>query len=139
MGNALWLMWGLPVWFFSTVAHPFSTGPLSLIPFLGVISLVAGVICGVIKRDERLLPFLLSVSLSEVYVAVAGLLRGRVQDFPATVAGYGFIAVQLATVLLIAIRTKNPKVASLLLGIFCFTYALAAAFLAAMSFTNSWL
>lgn len=40
MGNAIWLFFALPEWYFSTILQPFSAGPLTVIPALGIVSLV---------------------------------------------------------------------------------------------------
>lgn len=46
MGNAIWLFFALPDWYFSSILAPFSAGVLSTIPAAGIICLLVGGVWG---------------------------------------------------------------------------------------------
>ncbi len=76
MGNAVWLFWAVPYWYFSTLLMPFGNGPLSEIPALGAVCLIIGAGWGIIKRKTSLLIFLLLIVASQALVVVAGFSHG---------------------------------------------------------------
>ena len=79
------------------------------------------------------LPFL----ASECFVAFAGWQRGQVPD-----EGWinlGFLAAQLTLVIVLIVYAKGARGPALALSVFSLSYALFAAFVASMSFTDNWL
>ncbi|HEX9881864.1 MAG TPA: hypothetical protein VGA65_05090, partial [Hyphomicrobium sp.] len=76
MGNAIWLFFALPEWYFSTILAPFRTGLLSAIPALGIVCLIFGVVCGTLKRRLDLSAFLVLPVASQALALVAGFMRG---------------------------------------------------------------
>lgn len=143
MGNAIWLLTALPSWYFEAALAPLSAGVLTIVPALGVLALIVGVILGGIKRQRELLWFLTLFGASELLVVVAGFERGQVrangtESFLNTFF-LSFLAAQLAVSGYLTYRFKEARASALALSLFCITYAAAAAFVAAMSFTDSWL
>jgi hypothetical protein len=141
MGNAIWLITALPVWYGSALIAPFSAGFLTLVPAVGSLSFAAGVILGAIKRRRELLLFSIPFVLSEALVAIAGLLRGRVLYGSAflDVLLLAFIALQFAIAGYLIYRIKGARTSATALGVFSVTYAAFGTFVARMSFTDRWL
>ena len=79
MGNAVWLFFSLPMWYFSTITAPFASGVLTAVPALGIVSLVVGVVWGAIKRRLGLMIFLVLPVASQALMVVAGFMRGLPQ------------------------------------------------------------
>jgi hypothetical protein len=98
MDNAIWLFQALPKWYFSTVVHPLSAGPLSALPVLGVISLVVGLKLGLSGRDPRLLLFFIPFAFSQLFVATSGALRGQLPGASSGLPLFLFIVVQVVLV-----------------------------------------
>ena len=139
MGNAVWLILALPNWFFSTIIHPFSAGPLTLVPTIGVICFCSGVILGIRNREKSLLAFILPVLLSEMLVAAAGFMRGALRGSASNPVVYGFLILQLLIAVYLVFRLRGSRVAATLLAVFSILYALFAVFIAGMSFNDTWL
>ena len=139
MDSALWLVLALPAWYFATLTSPFSAGALTLVPALGAISLAAGVVLAVKSRQRRLAIFLIPFAFSEVLVAVAGALRGQVDGFTANAILMTFLAMQVGFSGWLVYRLKGARTAASALAIFSITYALFGAFIAVMSFADTWL
>ena len=143
MGNAVWLFWAVPVWYFSTLSMPFSAGPLSAIPASGAICLVIGAGWGVIKRKMNLLLFLLLIVATQVLVVVAGFLRGSLRGTTnqltlQTLLG-AFLLLQIAFAGYLVWRLKGARWPAVALAIFTSSYAAFGAFVAAMAFSDDWL
>ncbi|MGE0668561.1 MAG: hypothetical protein AB7O49_18555 [Sphingomonadales bacterium] len=138
-GDALWLILATPQWYFRSILSPFSAGVFSAIPALGIVCLLAGAALGFRYRQKRLLmcgvPFILSVSFG----GVAGLLRGEVPNGWADFIMYGFLAGQLILSVWLVYFARRAWPAAALLAVFSMSYALFAAFIAYMSFTDTWL
>lgn len=141
MGNAIWLLTALPSWYFGAASTPFSGGALTVVPAVGVLSLVVGTIMGVIQRRRALLWFLVLFALSEMLVVIAGLMRGQVRPMSASlnVWLYVFLGLQLALSGYLIYRIRGARTSATALSVFSVTYAATATFVAAMSFTDSWL
>lgn len=137
--NALWLISALPVWYFSTIAHPFQAGILSLIPFIGILGLVAGALIGIVQRRRALLLFVFPFALSECYVAIAGWLRGQLHGDASLTPSCIFIFVQLALISYFVYASRQSRVASFAFTIFSASYALFALFVGGMAFADNWL
>lgn len=122
---------------------PLSAGALTLVPAIGLIALATGVVLGAVKRKRDLLWFLALFAASEALVAVAGAMRGQVPlGEPENLLSFGlllFLGAQVAVSGYLTYRMKGARAAASALGVFCVTFAAAAAFVAAMSFTNNWL
>ncbi len=137
MHSASWLFLSLPVWFFQTLAHPFSAGALSFVPFIGCLCLFAGVMLGILKRDARLTLFLISPALSEALAAIAGLMRGKLAD--PSILLVLFLGLQGLGMGYLVFRLRDVRLPAILLAVFGFAFALEAAFIAAMSFSDTWI
>lgn len=139
MGNALWLTLALPAWFFSAIAQPFQGGTLTEIPALGVLCLAAGLVRGLFQRRLDLLWFAAPVIGSELFDALAGFFRGHVAAPVANPATLAFLVAEGAVALFLVVRLKGARWAASGLGLFATSYALFAAFVASMAFSDSWL
>jgi hypothetical protein len=139
MDNAIWLFQALPKWYFSTVVHPLSAGPLSALPALGVISLVVGLKLGLRGREPRLLLFFIPFAFSQIFVATAGALRGQLPGASSGLPLLLFIVAQVVLVAYLIYSLAGARRAAVALAAFSLTYALFADFVASMSFSNEWL
>ena len=139
MNNAVWLFQALPIWYFSTIVHPLSAGPLTAVPALGIISLVVGLTLGLSGREPRLLLFLIPFAFSQLFVAIAGALRGCLAGASSGPPLLLFILVQVVLVGYLIYRLAGARGAAVALAAFSLTYALFADFVASMSFSNDWL
>src|SRR5262245_57090277 len=137
MSNAAWLALALPQWYFATILAPFSAGSLTAVPALGVACLVVGSALGIRARAPSLLYFALLALASEIYVAVAGLLRGVVDSGNGPIF-WAFLAAQALVAAYLIYRLEGVSVAAALLSVFTTTYAAFASFVAAMSFSDTW-
>jgi len=137
MGNAVWLFLATPAWYFSTVLAPFSAGPLTAIPALGVLSLALGVTLGALKRERGLLVFALLPLASQALVAVAGFMRGMLRE--STPLIWAFLLLQVAVAAYLVWRVKRARLAAVALAVFAASYAFHAGFIASMAFTDTWL
>ena len=140
MSNVIWLSFSLPLWYFSSLLHPFDAGFLSLVPAIGIVCLVVGACLTFARRNTALSWVLASVLLSQVFVALAGFLRGEVsQDEQLFAVTATFLCVQLVCLVLLLWYSKGARAASIPLAFFGGTYALFAAFVAVMAFSDTWL
>ena len=139
MNGALRLLLALPAWYFSSILWPFAAGPLSAIPAFGTLCLVLGLLLGLAKRDLRLGFFIIPVALSEVLVAVAGASIGRLPDAASQLPLLLFIAIQVVVAGYLIYRVEESRKAAFALAVFSVTYALFAAFVAGMAFSDVWL
>lgn len=139
MGDAIWLILALPEWFFSTVLMPLAAGPLTLIPAIGTVCLVVGIVLGAMKRKASLLLFLVPASLSELLVGVAGFLRGQMRGNPTDWLLGAFLIFQFLLCGYLIWQAKGARVAAAPLAVFSVSYATFAAFVAAMAFNDTWL
>lgn len=139
MGDAIGLVLVLPRSYLAAALTPLSAGILTAVPAVGTLCLVAAAI-GVLRREARLLPFMLPFALTEVLAAVTGALRGQVRK---SSAGGGvllaFLATQLLTSIYLTYSRKGARLPAVLLATFSITYAAHGAFIAAMAFDDSWL
>ncbi|ESQ90604.1 hypothetical protein ABAC460_08945 [Asticcacaulis sp. AC460] len=142
MGNAVWLMLALPTWFFGQAWQGLSrldAQLLLLVPAIGVIALVVGCLAAAVLRKVGALWFLVPVLACELFVGVAGLMRGKLSGPQAI--WIGFLVVQLMVSAYLAFRLK-PLKAKIWVGVpliaFCMSFALEAAFIAAMAFPDTW-
>ncbi len=139
MGNAIWLFFALPVWYFSTIAAPFSAGMLSAIPALGIVCLIFGVVCGTLKRRLDLSMFLVLPAASQALVVVAGLMRGSLTVQVSEPMLATFVLLQIAFAGYFVFRLKGARLPAVALAIFTSSYAFFAAFVAGMAFADRWL
>jgi hypothetical protein len=145
MANAFWLLVALPLWYFASVASPFTA--VSLVPAVGALSLVIGLALSFFQRRRELLFFLIPLALSELLMIIAGAMRGQGhlgQASPVLVnftngGLFVFMAVQVAVSAYLLCLLKGARSAAAALAIFSVTYAAAAAFVAGMSFTDVWI
>jgi hypothetical protein len=137
MSNAIWLFFSLPAWYFPTILSPFAGSYLTAVPATGVVALAIGAILAALHRERAVLWGLLSAAMSQVLVTISGLMHGAVDkpDGPLLV----FLAVQLVLVGVMVFKSRKSRLAAALVGWFCLTYAVLAAFSAAMSFSNAWM
>jgi hypothetical protein len=142
MGNAIWLFWMVPVDYFWTIASPFSTDLLTIVPVLGILSLAIGVVTGIAKREKRLLLFLLLPAASQFLLVVAGFARGAFRHNPSHLSLWiiwTFIMLQIAGAAYLAWRLKGARVPAAAMGVFTSSYAFMAAFVASMALNDDWL
>lgn len=143
MGNAVWLFWAVPAWYFSTLLMPFGAGPLSAIPAAGAICLVIGAGWGVVKRKTNLLLFLLLVVASQILVVIAGFsrgsLRGTTNQLILQILLGTFLLLQIAIAGYFVWRVKGARWPAVALAIFTSSYAAFGAFVAGMAFSDDWL
>lgn len=142
MGNAFWLFLTVPIWYFSTTTSPFNAGPLSAIPALGILSLVIGIVTGAVKRETRLLIFLLPLAASQILVAAAGFLRGALRHDPNGLLLWiigTFIFLEIAGAAYAVWRLKDARSPAAAIAFFSSSYALFSAFVATMAFTDDWI
>jgi hypothetical protein len=139
MGNAIWLFFALPEWYFSSILAPFSAGVLSIIPAAGIVCLLVGGVWGAAKRRLGLLLFLLLPLSSQVLVAVAGFMRGEVDNETSELVFSAFFWAHLAVAAYFVFRLKGARLPAAPLGLFSLSYTLFASFVASMSFSDVWL
>lgn len=138
MGEATWLFYALPAWYFESALNPFSAGLLTLIPAIGGLCLFIGIIIGVWLRKPSLLWFFVSVVLSQAFVTLSGFFQGQLNNsvlWPIP----GFALLQLLAIVLSLCASASALLPAALIAIFCISYALYAWFIAAMSLTGTWL
>jgi hypothetical protein len=114
-------------------------GLLTAIPALGTVCLMLGIGLALVRGRRSLLLFLIPLIASEAFVALAGMMRGDFRGETANPILLGFLAAQLIVSAWIVYRCRAALPAALLLAIFSISYALFAAFVAAMSFSDDWL
>ena len=139
MGDAVSLFFGSPKWFFSNLIDPFAVGVLSLVPFVGILCLAAGVALGIRKREKSLWKFGFPFLASQVLVAVAGFLRGEVDSSQSPIVLLTFMAVILGWSLFLVYKAKGARIPALLLAVFTVSYASYASFVSWMSFSDTWM
>jgi hypothetical protein len=139
MNNATWLLMALPSWYLGAATNPFASGSLTLVPAIGLVSLVVGVMTGLLKRRRELVWFVLPFVLSEILVGVAGALRGQLTGNASTPLLLTFFGAQVAGSSYLIYRIKEARLSAVALGVFTVTYAAAAVLVAGMSFSDSWL
>ena len=139
MGNAVWLFWAVPTWYFSTLLKPFSAGALSAVPAFGAVCLAIGAVWGIRRRKANLLIFLLLVAASQALVVVAGVMRGSLRGGAGQPILGTFLLLQVAIAGYLVWRLKGTRWAAAALAIFTSSYAAFAAFVAAMAFSDDWL
>ena len=139
MGNAVWLSFALPNWYFSALLAPFSAGILTAIPALGIVGLTIGAVWGLMKRRRGLLMFLLLSAASQVLVVVAGFMRGSLRDGADQPILLAFLLLQIVVAGFFVFRLKGARLPAAALAVFTVSYALFAAFVATMAFRDTWL
>lgn len=139
MGNAIWLFFALPDWYFSCILAPFSAGMLTMVPAAGIVCLLVGAVWGAIKRRLGLLVFLLPPAASQALVAVAGFMRGSVDNDASGIILSAFFWLQLAVAAYFVFRLEGVRLPAVALSLFSLSYAWFASFVASMSFSDLWL
>lgn len=139
MENAVSLTLALPQWYFPAILAPFAAGPLTLIPAAGVLALLAGAAMAALRRRREALWFLVPAAADHILVAVAGLMRGGLDQDVSNPVLIAFLVAQLVLCGGLVWRLRKARVEAALLTVFAMTYALFAAFIASMSFTDVWL
>lgn len=139
MGNAAWLTLALPQWYFPAFLAPFAAGGLTLIPAVGVLALLIALGLAAVRRRREVVWFLGPAAASHVLVAIAGLMRGRLEENASNVVLIVFLVAQLVGCGVLIWRLRRARVEAALLTVFALTYALFAAFIASMSFNDVWL
>jgi hypothetical protein len=111
--------------------------------FLGIIvstlSLVAGTLLMLWHRRWVLLGFLAPIAICQLLVAIAGYMRGDLNYGMPAPLFFAFCAVQLLIIVYLVYVAKGTRLAALLLAVFCVAYSLMAAFIATMSFSDTFL
>ncbi|GMV63489.1 MAG: hypothetical protein AMXMBFR74_26570 [Parvibaculum sp.] len=106
----------------------------------GNLSLLLGTIVGLMRRERQLLWFIAPFALSQLFVSLAGLMRGwfREGDVGLLVV-VSFLAIQLVLIALLVYRTKKAWMGAVPLAFFSATYALMATFIGAMALADDWI
>ena len=140
MAAAIWMIWAVPLWYFQVLGQ-LSRGYLgySLPAWIGIAGLVLGMTIAVRKRETRLLWFLLSLLLTQVFVAASGLFRGQLDGAPLQWGLSAFMFAQIGLIVFLVMRFKGARLAASGLGAFGLSYAWFASFFAAMSFADVWI
>lgn len=138
MGDAIWLFYALPAWYFEAVLNPFAAGILTLIPAAGGLCLLLGIVIGIRRKKPCLFWFLSSLIVSQAFTALSGFYRGHFSDniFWPILA---FAILQLLAIALSMRASITALVPALLITVFCISYALYAWFVTAMSLTDTWI
>lgn len=141
MNDAVDLFLQTPGWYLSAWGTLFQGDSLlfGLGTGAGAIGLLLGVALGIRRREARLLWFLLSPTLSQVYLVVAGLFRGQLSGGPLALVFGIFMAAQLVLLSVLLFRLCGARLPGAALSVFGISYALFAAFVAGMSFADDWL
>ena len=113
--------------YFATLLAPLASGPFSFIPASGAVSLIAGTILAVVKRETGAIWAVLGVFLSHALVISAGLLGNPGLMF------LPFLVVQLIISIVVIRASHQSVIAGTLVAWFNVTYAMSAAFVAALS------
>ena len=137
MGNAVWLFFALPEWYFSSILQPFGAGILTAVPAVGILALAVGIAWGVAKRRLGLAIFLTLPAASQALVVVAGLLRGKVHNSDMML--WMFLLLQAIAAGCFVFRLKSARIPASALTVFALSYAFFASFVASMSFSDMWL
>ncbi|WP_333570998.1 hypothetical protein [Sphingomonas sp.] len=143
MGDAIWLFTALPTWYLGAAMMPFSGGVLTLVPAIGLFAFAVGIVLCAIMRRRALLWFLALFAASELLVALAGIMRGEVRavgsSTPLSLGLNLFLGAQILASGYLIYRIKGARAPAAALSVFSVTYAATAAFVASMSFSDSWL
>jgi hypothetical protein len=146
VSNAIWLFLAVPAWYCSIIISSLSAGLLSVIPALGILSLAIGIVVGIAKRERGLLIFLLLPAASQILVVVAGFMRGAFQpeanqldQLALWIILATFMLLQIVGAAYIVWRLEGTRGPAAAIAIFTSSYALFAAFVGAMAFSDSWL
>ncbi|WP_150525800.1 hypothetical protein [Roseibium sediminis] len=138
-GNAVWLFFAVPEWYFEAAFSPFSAGALSQIPLFGVISLMIGLVSGAVLKRKALFFLAILPLLSQLLLIVAGVYRGQLKDGSDQPILLAFIVIQILVAVLLIYRLRGARLPAFALSVFSITYAFFAAFVATMSFQDVWL
>ncbi|MEM8755835.1 MAG: hypothetical protein AAGF90_23000 [Pseudomonadota bacterium] len=138
-GTATWLILDTPVWFLSSIAAPFQASFLSAIPAAGVVALGTGCFALFFNRSKRLWGFAALFALSVLFVAVAGLFRGDLKESGLLSVLMVFIGAQFALSAVLVFRNHGARMPAVAFATFNVAYAAWTAFVAGMSFSDSWL
>lgn len=135
----MWLSVSLLEWYFDAVfSGAQELGIIGIMPKVGAIALLTGVVFGSVQRQRSLLLFIIPVATAHVFVTAAGLFERSIpypsHDGAVTVP---FLLVQLAICTYLVFRTA--RLASLFVAIFALTYSWFAGFIGAMALTGDWL
>ena len=139
IGNAVWLICALPVSYFRAVTHCLRGAVSTSTPFIATLALSAGAVTGIIQRRRTLFLFLFPFVVSELFVAIAGWLRGQLRGNASLLPFYVFTVVQVALTAYLLYRVRGARFATLALTVFSASYAFWALFAGGMAFADDWL
>jgi hypothetical protein len=143
VGNALWLILALPVWYAGLYGAAFAPDDgfktWGIAAIVASLMLAGGVVLSIRQWNFRPFAVLLLVVGSFVLVALAGLFRGHVEGNLLLVVLLGSTALQAAMGVTLIYRARGARVAAALMFPFCASFWLFATFVAAMSFQDTWL
>ncbi len=83
--------------------------------------------------------FLLLPVASQVLVVVAGFMRGSLREEANQPILLAFLLLQIAVAAYFVFRLNGARLSAAALAVFTVSYALFAAFVAAMAFSDTWL
>ncbi|MEM6743546.1 MAG: hypothetical protein AAF676_07395 [Pseudomonadota bacterium] len=127
-----------PLWFASALRNPLEVGPLTAIPAAGCVCLVLGVVWGLGTRERRLWAFAWLPLGAQALVVIAGLFRGQFAGDGVMPTLAVFLLLQAIAALRLIVQLAGARGPAALLTAFSLSYALFAAFVAGMAFSDSW-
>lgn len=137
MENAIWLVTNYIPWFWGLFLWPPGWETLSLVTYVTTGLFVIGAVLAWRHWNPRVLWILLSPAIGFVLMAVAGLLRGEVENpTPYLTALYAVQILVLAGVIWLA---KGSRFATFLMTPVFAWFWIYGTFMASMAFRDSWL
>ncbi|HZT35269.1 MAG TPA: hypothetical protein VFA15_05075 [Nitrososphaera sp.] len=110
---------------------------LALIPFIGLVCLLVGVVMGIIERRRTLWLFLIPFIASECYVGIAALFHGHLSAHATLVPACIFAFVQIVLIAYLVYRLRGADPAVWALAVFSLSYAASAYFVGQMAWTDT--
>ena len=108
----------LPLQYFHAAAHPFKAGVLTLIPFIGTLGLIAGLVIGTLQRKRELFLFFLPFVASECYCSIALFFHGQLHG-NATVAPVCLFAfLEFLLIAYVAYKCRRASISTVVLTVF---------------------
>jgi hypothetical protein len=135
-----WMLAMLVPTYFMSFLNPFYEGVLTLVPALGTLALVVGLVACFRTGPRPLAPYGALVVPSVLLIFVAGFLWEKVgDDRTVNIIASGFLGFEVLAALILLWRLRTAWLAAVPLAIFAVTFASYAMFFAAMAMTGNWL
>lgn len=138
MLDALWLTLSLPLWYLPAVLAYFSLPPFSLLPAIGILCLITGLVLA-IRTGYRMAGIMAwSLLLTHVMVFIAGLVRAVGLRVYMDVATLTFFALSAGLLGYLWWKCRSTPAQATLFAAFAATYAIWGAALAAPAIAAPW-